>query len=208
MAKVKPRKARVTPTQEQQARPIPLDELRRLWRDKRHRRRDRALWALAYSTAGRAQELLGLNVEDLDLANRQAVVIGKGGDAEVVFWDSEAARLLNRLVAGRRSGPVFLADLAPAPARTPASDDIDAETGHARLSYRRAAEIFSAASGGRGLYRLRHSQITHLSENGEDVAMIKAKSRHRSLRSLEIYSNPSHRAVAQLTARNDPNRRR
>ena len=57
---------------------------------------------LAYETWGRAgQELLTLNVEDVDLANRQAVVDGKGGDKELVFYGSRSARLLKRLLAGR-----------------------------------------------------------------------------------------------------------
>jgi integrase/recombinase XerC/integrase/recombinase XerD len=107
-----------------------------------------------------------------------------------------------------RTGPVFLADRTPTPARAPAVSDIDPETGRARLSYRRAAEIFKAASGGRTLHKLRHSELTHLTEAGEDIGMIRAKSRHRSLRSLQRYQNPSDRAVAQLTARHDPNRRR
>jgi hypothetical protein len=37
--------------------------------------------------------------------------------------------------------------------------------------------------------------------------MLKAKSRHGSLRSLEPYANPSNAAVARLTDRHDPNRR-
>jgi integrase/recombinase XerC/integrase/recombinase XerD len=155
---------------------------------------------------GPGHELLQLDVEHLDLANREAQIIGKGGSAERVFWDSEAARLLARLVAGR--GPVFLADKAPSPARQPAAGDLDPDSGRARLSYRRAAEIFKAASGGRTLHKLRHSRLTHLAEAGEDVTLIKAKSRHGSLRSLERYVNPSNSAVAQLTDRHDPNRRR
>ena len=62
---------------------------------------------MAYDTAARANELLNLNVEDLDLANKQAVVIGKGGNAELVFWTSVTARLLPRLIEGRQRGPLF-----------------------------------------------------------------------------------------------------
>jgi integrase len=207
-ARLRLRKERVTRTQERQAQVVGFAELRALWSDARHRLRDRAFWALAYATAARADELLSLDVEDLDLANREAQIVGKGGDAQRVFWDSEAARLLARLVADRRTGPVFLAERAPAPARAPAAGDIDPGTGRARLSYRRAEEIFKAASGGRTLHKLRHSRLTHLAEAGEDVAMIRAKSRHRSLRSLERYLNPSNRAIAELTSRHDPNRRR
>jgi hypothetical protein len=46
-----------------------------------------------------------------------------------------------------------------------------------------------------------------LAEAGEDVTLIKAKSCHRSLRSLERYVNPSNDAVARLTDRHGPNRR-
>jgi integrase/recombinase XerC/integrase/recombinase XerD len=202
------RKQRRSRPQELQANAIAQAELQALWRDPRHRLRDRTLWALAYATAGRAEELLQLDVEHLDLANRQAQIIGKGGSAERIFWDSEAARLLTRLVVGRRRGPVFLADLAPSPARQPAAGDVDPDTGRARLSYRRAAELFKAASGGRTLHKLRHSRLTHLAEAGESVALIQALSRHGSLRSLERYVNPSNAAVARLTDRHDPNRRR
>jgi integrase len=78
---------------------------------------------------------------------------------------------------------VFLADKALSPARQP------------------------AASGGRTLHELRHSRLTHLAEAGEDVTLIKAKSRHRTLRSLERYVNPTNDAIARLTDRHDPNGR-
>jgi integrase len=206
-ATLRRRKERRSPTQELQAIAIPFEDLQALWHNPRHRLRDRAFWALAYSTAARANELLQLDIEDLDLPNREAQIIGKGGSAERVFWDSAAARLLAKLVGGRRRGPVFLTDKAPSPARQPAADDIDPGTERARLSYRRAAEIFKSASGGRTLHKLRHSRLTHLAEAREDVTLIKAKSRHRSLRSLERYVNPSNAAGAKLTGRHDPNRR-
>ena len=118
--RIKARRAKVSQTQELQAQAIPFEDLRRLWGDDRHRLRDRAFWALTYSAAGHAVEVLSLDVEDLDLANSEAQIIAKGGDAQRLFWDSEAARLLNRLVAGRRCGPVFLADRArPRPGRQP-----------------------------------------------------------------------------------------
>jgi integrase len=202
------RKERRSRPQELQANAIAYSELQALWRDLHFRLRDRTFWALAYSTAARADELLGLDIGHLDVANRQAQIIGKGGSAERIFWDSEAARLLARHLASRSRGPVFLADKAPAPARQPAAGNLDPDTGRARLSYRRAAEIFKTATGGRTLHKLRHSRLTHLAEAGEDVTLIKAKSRHCSLRSLERYVNPSNDAVARLTDRHDPNRRR
>jgi hypothetical protein len=85
---------------------------------------------------------------------------------------------------------LFLGDIAPAPARQPALADIDPTTGRARLSYRRAAEIFHTATGGWTLHQLRHSRLTRLAEQGIQLPILIAKSRHTSLSSLAIYANP------------------
>lgn len=67
---------------------------------------------MLYETAGRAEEILGLNIEDLDLVGRRAVVKAKGARAktrrrgqaredvvlETVYWDAGTARLLPRLL--------------------------------------------------------------------------------------------------------------
>src|SRR5664280_2682011 len=119
-----------------------------------HPVRDKTLWWLLYESAARASEVLALNVEDLDLAHRRAVVIGKGGRAELIGWETKTARLLPRLLHQRREGPLFLADIAPAPGRQPALADLDPDSGRARLSYRRAAEVFKLASGGATLHQL------------------------------------------------------
>ncbi|MFC5826199.1 tyrosine-type recombinase/integrase [Nonomuraea insulae] len=110
--------------------------------------RERLLWKLLYDTAARAEEILTLNVEDLDLEFRRARVVSKGGAIEYVHWATPTARLLPRLLAGRTTGPVFLADRrAPTSGpRTPAAADIDSTTGRGRLSYPRAEYLFKTAS--------------------------------------------------------------
>jgi len=102
--------------------------------------RGKTLWKMLYSSAARAEEILSLNIEDLDLPNKQARVIGKGGNAEIIHWQSGTAHLLPRLIAGRPWGPLFLADRLPT--KPVATLDQCPHTGRARLSYRRAAEIF------------------------------------------------------------------
>jgi integrase len=187
---------------------IPYAELDRLWRRDDVAVREKALWRLLYETAARAGEVLSLNVEDLDLENKCARVRSKGGDVEWLHLQAGSARLLPRLVACRPRGPLFLADRRPAPARMPAATDLCPYTGRARLSYRRAEELFSAASGGWTLHQLRHSAITHLAEADVGLALLMAKSRHTSLRSLQRYARPGPEAVAKLTADHDPERRR
>lgn len=210
-ANIKKRKPRRSTTAERQARPISYDELESIWTDNRHDRRDRCYWAMLYDTAARANELLLLNIEDLDPANKEAVVIGKGGNAEYISWSSLTARRLPSVIGTRTSGPLFVAHRLPA--RAPADEDLCPTTGRARLSYRRAAELFKAATMKPDgthytLHQLRHSRLTHLAADGEPAPLLKAKSRHTSLRSLETYINPSRQDVKDMTNRHDPNRRR
>ena len=189
------------------ARAIPAPELL-AFLDADHPLREKTLWWLLDETAARAGEVLALDVADLDLAARRAVVVGKGGRAEVIGWETKTARLLPRHLHRRRAGPLFLTDIAPAPARQPALADFDPATGRARLSYRRAAEIFTTASGGWTLHQLRHSRLTHLAEASVGLPMLMTKSRHTSLASLAIYAKPTFDAVAAATAALDPDRRR
>ena len=72
--------------------------------------RERTLWRMLYETAARSAEMLGLDVEDLDLPNRRARVRRKGGVIDVIVWQTGTARLLPRLLKGRKSGPVFVTE--------------------------------------------------------------------------------------------------
>lgn len=199
------RRERRTERQADLHRAIPYPDLDALWTRSDVAFRQRTLWRMLYETAARANEVLNLDVTDLDLRERSASITGKGGHAERIYWATGTARLLPRVIGDRVTGPVFLADRLP---RTPvAKADLDPATGRARLSYRRAAELFSQASGGWTLHQLRHSALSHLAEQGVDTALLKAKSRHRSLRSLERYVRPSEAAVAKLTADHDRARR-
>jgi integrase len=189
-------------------RAIPLPQLEQLWLHDDIAVREKALWRFLYETAGRATEALSINVEDLDLDNKRVRVRSKGGDLDWLHFQTGSARLLPRLIAGRTHGPVFLADRAPAPARVPAAVDRCPETGRARLSYRRAEALFRQASGGWTLHQLRHSALTHLAEQNVSLPLLRAKSRHASLRSLQRYARPGAEAVAALTAATDPARRR
>lgn len=205
--KLRRKKVKVTRESERQQRPIPIDDLQALWSDPMFSLRERALWAMLYETAARANEILSLNIEHLDLPNKEAVVIGKGGDAEGVYWASTSARLLPKLVKGRSEGPLFLTDRKPRTHVLPASADICPTTGRARLSYRRAEELFVEATAGKTLHQLRHSALTHLAVQGVETPLLKAKSRHRSMRSLERYIAPGPDDVKQTTADHDLNRR-
>ena len=184
-------------------RAITLEKLQAAWNSPDVPLRERCLWALLYETAARASEILGLNVPDLDLGERSGRIKAKGGGEAEVFWATTSARLLDRYLDGREQGPVFVGERRPRQAQ-PARDL--SPDGYARLSYRRAEELLQHHTGWT-LHRLRHSALTHLAEAGVDVTLLKAKSRHASLRSLETYVHPTREAVRQLTADHDRVRR-
>ncbi len=213
------REQRVLPTTGPMSRPCngPRTRLDALFTDPEHALRERVLWRLLYDTAARAEEILTLNVEDLDLEFRRARVVSEGGAIEYVHWATPTARLLPRLLGGRTTGPVFLADRrAPASGRrAPAADDIDPVTKRGRLSYPRAEYLFKTASAtldphrqGWTLHQLRHSALQHLAQAGRTAPELQAKSRHQHLASLGHYVRLGEEISARITAEADPARHR
>jgi len=198
-------------------RSIPRARLDKLLTDDWHGLRERVLWRMLYETAARAEELLSLDVEDLDLEFRRGRVRSKGGAIEYVHWATGTARLLPRLLRGRASGPLFLAGRrAPASGpRAPAAADTCPETGRGRLSYPRAEYLFKQATAaldphkaGWTLHQLRHSALQHLAADGRTAPELQAKSRHLHLGSLGRYVQLGEPTSAQVTADADPAARR
>ncbi|WP_328404854.1 tyrosine-type recombinase/integrase [Nocardia sp. NBC_00403] len=201
-----------------QARPAPPDNSRAMTHDEvaglldsDAPLRERTWWTMLYETAARAEEILMLDVEDLDTVNRCATVVRKGGARDVIYWQTGTARLLPRLIAGRKRGPLFLTDRKAKP--SVALEDIDPTTRRARLSYRRAATLFEEHTtvmkrGPFTLHQLRHSKLTHAAETGASTPMLMALSGHSSVRSLAKYTRVSAEALGRWQAETDPASRR
>lgn len=117
--------------------------------------------------------------------------LSKGGATQWVHVASESAGLLPH----RKKAPFFLAWLRPSPARAPVAADVDPNSGRARPFYRQAEEPHPAPAA---------ALVTHLAEAGESAVTLMAKSRHRPLQTLQRYARPGPGAVADMTARNDP----
>ncbi|HZP53780.1 hypothetical protein [Actinocrinis sp.] len=115
---------------------LEIDDVRRVFA-LRAPLRDQTLWHVVHESEATIERILALNVGDVDRCRRRA------GDVQ---WRGTTAHLMTLLLAGRAAGPVFLTDRR-APADTPTADRCP-HTGRARLSYRRAAEIFTAATKG------------------------------------------------------------
>ena len=181
--------------------------------------REKTLYRMLFETAARVDELLGVNIEDLDLTGRRCPVKAKGaakarrrGAAredlvlETVYWDAGTARLLPRLLKGRTHGPVFVTHRRPGPGKVIGPRDVCPDTGYARLSYGQARALLDAhtATGGPGTgwnpHEFRHSALTFLGETGASLPMLMAKSRHKKPENLRRYFHPSAQAIAELTS--------
>jgi len=181
--------------------------------------REKTLWRMLYETCARAEEILGVNIEELDFAGRRAAVKAKGAAVrrrggraredfvlETVYWDAGTARLLPRLLKGRTRGPVFVTHRRPGPGKVVSSRDICPDTGLARLSYGQARALLDQHTAVRGpgtgwdLHEYRHSGLTHLGEAGASLLMMMAKSRHKKAENVRRYFHPSPDAVAEVTS--------
>jgi integrase len=163
--------------------PLDHDQATRLFRAAPSLR-EHAFWRVLYDTGATAEEVLRLDAGNLDLPRHRArlrpspgtasrpsvrshTAGGQGAPAPTwITWREGTSQLLRWLVAGRPDGPVFLTDR-----RAPASADpthVCPLTGRARMSYRRAVEIFAAATrpldpAGKGwsLQQLRQPPVPH-----------------------------------------------
>lgn len=85
---------------------IALDQLTALLKDAEkgrdfESRRDAALIRLFAATGGRVSELAQLRLDDVDVAQRQAVVTGKGNKTRVVKFDHKCALAIDRYLRVR-----------------------------------------------------------------------------------------------------------
>jgi hypothetical protein len=101
------------------------------------RLREQAFWHLLADSGAAAEAVLTLNAEMIDVGGRRA----RTADAGLIEWGTHASDLLGWLLAGRRYGPAFLTDRRAPAGTSPA--DVCPLSGRGRLSYRRAAEIFT-----------------------------------------------------------------
>lgn len=108
--------------------------------------REHAFWRLLHDSGAPAAEVLALNADWLDLSRHRVHARPRAGvrRGAGLQWQETTSQVLRWLLAGRTWGPVFVTD-RKAPARAAAAD-VCPVTGRGRMSYRRAAEIFTAAT--------------------------------------------------------------
>jgi integrase/recombinase XerD len=105
--------------------------------------REHALWRVLHDSGASVAEVLSLDADQLDLSRHRSRPRSSGDQlpGTGIEWREGTSQLLRWLLAGRTWGPAFVTDRR-APARAAAANVVQM-TGQARMSYRRAAEIFT-----------------------------------------------------------------
>jgi integrase len=106
--------------------------------------REHAFWRMLYDTSAHVGELLELDADQIDLSRHRVKPRPWSNSGAPIAWRETTSQLLRWLLAGRTCGPVFITDRKAPPGV--ASADVCPVTKRSRMSYRRAAEIFTAAT--------------------------------------------------------------
>ncbi|WP_275889039.1 tyrosine recombinase XerC [Desulfobulbus rhabdoformis] len=162
----------------------------------RYWRRDRALLEMLYATGMRVSELVGSNLEDLDLVAEMVRVRGKGNKERIVPFGRAAHEAIEQYLPERES-----LILARANRGKPLEREAVFLNGQgSRLSVRSVERSISNYAQRAGIvvtvtpHALRHSFATHLLEMGADLRTVQELLGHVSLSTTQRYThlNISH----------------
>ncbi|MCC5858013.1 MAG: site-specific tyrosine recombinase XerD [Ectothiorhodospiraceae bacterium] len=162
--------------------------------------RDRAMLELMYAAGLRISELVGLELQNLNL--RQGVVrtLGKGSRERLVPMGEEAQHWLERYLTaarphldrGGRSETVFLTARG---------------AGMSRQAFWYRIKAHAAEAGirqGVSPHSLRHSFATHLLNHGADLRVVQLLLGHSDLSTTQIYTHVARQRLQDLHATHHP----
>ena len=173
-------------------------------------RRDRAILELFYASGLRLSELVGLDMEDVNLSSRMVRVMGKGRKQRLVPFnmstaDAVRAWLKDRAAAGHRTD---VAGQAKRPRAAAAPLFLNYRGG--RLSTRsvdRLVRRYVASCGakfGISPHALRHSFATHLLANGADLRAIQELLGHARLSTTQRYTHVNAQQLIDVYKKSHP----
>lgn len=176
--------------------------------------RDAAIVEVLYATGMRVAELVALDIDDIDDAQRTMRVTGKGNKTRVVPFGAPARRALDAWLERGRPEILRSARAARGGARgavrkprgaAGASPDAAAPSDNravflgargGRLNQRQAREVVHRLAQEAGVpdiapHALRHSAATHLLDGGADLREVQEMLGHSSLRTTQRYTHVS-----------------
>lgn len=168
--------------------------------------RDRAVLETLYSTGCRISELVSLDLADLDLKNRSALVMGKGSKERNVFLGAEALAALREYLSlraqhlrGGTSSPD--PDVQKALFINHRGKRItDRGVRFVLASYLRAANFGKRVTP----HTFRHSFATHLLDRGADIRAVQELLGHSSLTTTQVYTHVGLERLKKVYRRAHP----
>lgn len=164
--------------------------------------RDRAMWETLYSCGLRVSELVGMNVADLDMANGEVRVMGKGRKVRIALIGRHARELLEQWFALRAS---LVRGDEPA---------VFVSRGGGRLSTRTVQKRLRNWALKYGLntrvypHMLRHSFASHLLESSGDLRAVQELLGHSNISTTQIYTHMDFQHLAKVYDQAHPRARR
>jgi site-specific recombinase XerD len=161
--------------------------------------RDRLVLELLYGCGLRSMELVALRLGDVQAAQAQLIVRGKGGKMRIVPMGDEAAAALRRYVergrgelerdgglSGPAAEPVTTRREAPLLLSRSGRTLLTSDIRRLVVKYSRLAGIDPASP-----HMLRHAYATHMLERGADLRAIQELLGHASVSTTQIYTHVS-----------------
>jgi integrase/recombinase XerD len=169
-------------------------------------RRDRAILETLYGAGLRISELIGLDIDDVDVDDGSVLVrSGKGGKGRRVPVGRPARAALSAYLVQSRP------ELARRSFRGAAAVFLNARGG--RLSRQGCWKILKAYARAAGLedrvspHTLRHSFATHMLDAGADIRVVQELLGHASLATTQVYTLVSDRRLREVYLESHPRAR-
>ncbi len=159
--------------------------------------RDRAILELLYSCGLRVSELVGINLNTLDLISMSVKVLGKGNKERMVPLGSKASTAIKTYISQRL-------DLKPE------DDYLFVNSRGGRLSTRSIDRIIKKYAAISGIPKnisphvLRHTFATHLLGGGADLRAIQEMLGHKSLSTTQRYTHISIEKIMEIYDKTHP----
>ncbi len=164
--------------------------------------RDRAMLELFYSSGLRLAEVVGMDVTDIDRADRTVRVTGKGSRSRVVPVGRVALKAIERWLPVR-TRIVKGGELAMFVSKR--GTRLAARSVQARINH--WARVQGSPSGVHP-HMLRHSFATHILESSGDLRAVQEMLGHSSLSTTQVYTHLDFQHLAQSYDKAHPRARR
>lgn len=176
--------------------------------DNRNYKRDFAITTLFLNCGLRLSELVGININDLDLSECKMTVIGKGNKERTIYLNKSCMIALNDYMSSRPPSnlikhdsknsekALFLSEQKKRISNRTVQNIIEKQLKTAKLNSKKLS-----------VHKLRHTAATLMYQYGQvDIRALQELLGHKSISTTEIYTHVSNEQVRQAVENNPLNK--